>query len=78
MLNAKDLNSDTWAKLAKYLATELEAGRTRLESHLMTADQTATVRGDIGRIRKLLALGEIQAPAEDATPQTGQRRRQAG
>lgn len=75
MLNAKDLNSDTWEKLAKYLASELESCRTRLESNLMTPEQTALVRGDIGRIRKLLALGESPALAEDATPPTGQRRR---
>ena len=75
MLNVKDLNSDTWAKVAKYLDDELDAARTRLESFLLTDAQTAALRGDIGRIRRLLALGDTQALAEDATPPTGQRRR---
>ena len=34
VLTRKDLASDTWARLAAHLRTELEASRTQLESKL--------------------------------------------
>lgn len=55
-LTTKDFASGTWTRLEKYLRAELEVARTQLESHLLSDTASARIRGDIGRIRSLLAL----------------------
>lgn len=56
LFNRKDLASDALEKLAGHLNAELEASRVRLESHQLTPEQTAALRGGIAAYRSLLAL----------------------
>lgn len=64
-LTRKDLASDAWAHIKAHLTAEIEVARDALESFSLPADRTAAVRGDIARMRKLLALeppGPVKAP----------------
>lgn len=52
----KDFATETWARLVEHLNTEIEAARTQLESRSLTPELTASLRGEIAGLRKLLAL----------------------
>jgi hypothetical protein len=55
-LDRIDLTSQTWSKLKKHLQAARETLRTRLEAPNLDPVQTALLRGELRRIRVLLAL----------------------
>lgn len=56
-LTPAELKSPAWKSIKKYLAAQREAVRTQLESD-MDEVKTAKLRGDLRRIRNLLALDQ--------------------
>lgn len=57
-LSPIDLESAVWLKLKEYLVAELADRRAYNDGHSLNEKETARVRGDIERIKKLLALGD--------------------
>jgi len=55
-LDRIDLTSPTWSKLKKHLQAVQHKLRTRLEDPNLDPVQTALIRGELRRIRNLLAL----------------------
>ncbi len=72
-LTTKDFASGTWTRLEKYLRAELETARTQLESHLLSDTASARIRGDIGRIRSLLALASPDTATAPGSRASGNR-----
>lgn len=65
ILRPEDMKTPTWKRLKKQLAEDMEGLRITLESPL-SEERTASTRGEIKRIRYLLALDEALAPASEA------------
>lgn len=63
-LSTAERASPLWGRLRVYLEDELAAQRRKNDAALNTVD-TATVRGNIARIKNLLALGDL--PPDQAT-----------
>jgi aminoglycoside phosphotransferase (APT) family kinase protein len=55
-LDRVDLTSQTWSKLKKHLQATQHKLRVRLEEPNLDPMQTALLRGELRRIRNLLAL----------------------
>ena len=55
MLDLRDFNTETWARLREYLEAELARLRARNDDNLSDLE-TASLRGEIRRIKTLLAL----------------------
>lgn len=56
MLAPRDFNTETWARLREHLESELAKLRARNDDELLDAVKTAALRGEIRRIKTLLAL----------------------
>jgi hypothetical protein len=67
----KDFKTDTWRRFEEYLAAELDAAHIQLESNRIDAAATASLRGDIARIRKLQALGKPDPAAAPGSRRDG-------
>ncbi len=78
VLTRKDIESETWARLSAHLRAELEAARTQLESKQISAETTASLRGDISRIRSLLALALPDPAAAPGSRAGGNREDEEG
>ena len=61
LLLPHELESSVWKKLKAYLEAELAERREYNDSKALDATQTAYVRGDIDRLKKLLKI-ERKAP----------------
>lgn len=66
-LRPEDFETDTWSRLAQHIHTELQQLRVKNDAHL-DAERTATLRGEIKRLKELLALPEkVNRPARVAS-----------
>lgn len=65
-LTATELHSQLWMRLQPYLEARLSVHRIKNDGNL-SPDETAKLRGRIGEINHLLALGKPEIPA----PMTG-------
>lgn len=50
--------SPLWARLKAYFEAELALTRSRNDNAKLTEHETATLRGDIKRLKAMLALGD--------------------
>lgn len=57
-LTNNDRLQPVWLKLKAYLTQELEAARKRNDNPQLSEQDTAAIRGDIKRLKALLALNE--------------------
>lgn len=62
ILQGHELESAAWKKLKAHLEAELAERRTYNDGETLTERETAIVRGDIKRLKKLLKIGEYKAP----------------
>lgn len=63
VLNAADLQSPTWRKLKEHMEAQLDKLRLKNDDQKHDAVATAYLRGDIRRLKNLLALST--APARE-------------
>ena len=57
VFDRQDLISPIWIRLREYLELELAVLRERNDGQSLTDVETATIRGEIKRIKTLLRLG---------------------
>lgn len=57
-LTAGEKASPVWIRLTTYLQAELDLARARNDSPKLSEHDTATLRGDIKRLKALIALNE--------------------
>ena len=58
VLDAIERNSPTWLKIKEYLEAELAKLRRSNDSQDLSETQTASLRGEIARIKVTLTLGD--------------------
>lgn len=58
ILDKQDLLSPCWQKLESYLKSELSEKRAYNDGKSLSEVETAYLRGDIARLKKMLALVE--------------------
>ena len=60
-----------WARLKAHLEDRLAAARVRNDDPAMLADQTAALRGRIGCLKSIIALGDEPLPVDDFPTRRG-------
>jgi len=65
VLDANDLRSSTWVKLRAHLNEELARMRIKNDNDSYDAVETAKIRGDIARLKKMLGLEKDTEYSED-------------
>lgn len=68
-LGSPEFNSDTWAKLTRYLEGHLDALRHENDSLTLSPERTLALRGRILEIKSILALSN--SPIIVASPVKG-------
>lgn len=58
ILQGHELESSAWLKIKEHLESELAERRAYNDGESLTDVQTASVRGEIKRIKRLLRIGE--------------------
>lgn len=58
VLDKHELQSSVWKKIEAHLKAELAERREYNDGHSLTDIQTATIRGEIKHIKKMLNLSE--------------------
>lgn len=62
LLSPHEAESSTWKKIKAHLESELRDRRDWNDSKSLDATETAFVRGEIARLKKLLKMGYTKTP----------------
>lgn len=64
LLSNGDKTSPTWLKLAEHLKDQLRIARIKNDNEKLTEQQTASIRGQIQTLKRIIALGESTPPVD--------------